>query len=534
MAGDSGTAPVSKRELGAVPSPPAVPRPLSRSVLWMPRSWDSSDASIGRGIDLFIWQRPLREIAGHIARPGAAEGYGLLTGALYHCPVSGTSYLAIDDAHPADDVLPKGEDPQHIPGFREFWLEVSMQASARKRQLVGWYHAHARLGVVFSKWDERLHVHHFPNRWQCALVLTSNLKAFEGGFFQRDSVSGAFGSTLAPFYEVLPERAIRDEPVATWVGWENYRADRPVMAPAHPHVPEAAFEFVSLEETLSSGDPQGNGAPAEAHEDLASRLVADEEATADGPSGTADDGSSGTAGGPSGTAGTVGTEWQKIGTEEGRATVEKSGAEIGGAPAPTPFLLPDLPKAPRMWRPDQFALQRRSWLAAAGLVALAAVALTVLISARRISLPSFSEGVGLELSAPARKLDSTVSTAAGQSAADGQAGANPLARGQNPGAPSATKAAGLGGAIAVWGRELAAGIDEYHSVRATDGDGSPDCAALGAAYGRVEAAHATLLEAAAASQATAASRAEAAGGPVEALLGEAEAAGLDYQQSGCH
>ncbi|MCK5412167.1 MAG: hypothetical protein KAJ67_08730, partial [Gemmatimonadetes bacterium] len=76
--------------------------------------------------------------------------------------------------------------------------------------------------------------------------------------------------------------------------------------------------------------------------------------------------------------------------------------------------------------------------------------------------------------------------------------------------------------------------DEYRSVRATGGDGSPDCAALGAAYGRVEAAYTALLEAAAASQATAASRAEAAGGPVEALLGEAEAAGLDYQQSGCH
>ncbi len=498
MAGDSGAGPVSKRECGAVSSPPAVSKPLSRSVLWMPRSWDTSDASVGRGIDLFIWQKPLREIAGHITRPGAAEGYGLLTGALYHCPVSGTSYLAIDDAHPADDVLPKGEDPQHIPGFREFWLEVSMQASARERQLVGWYHAHARLGVVFSKWDERLHVHHFPNRWQCALVLTSNLKAFEGGFFQRDSVSGVFGSTLAPFYEVLPERAIRDEPVATWVAWENYRADRPVMKPAYPPAREAAFEFVSLEETLRSGDPQGNGVPAEAHEDVASSLVTpDEEATADSPSGTADDGSSGT-------AGTVGTEWRRIRTEEGRATVEEVGAGIGGAPVPTPFLLPDLPDAPRLWRPDQFALQRRSWLAAAGLVALAAAALTVLVSARRIRLPSFSEGISVELSAPARMLDSTLSTAAG-----------------------------LGGAITVSGRELAAGIDEYHSVRATDGDRSPDCAALGVVYDRVEAAFATLLEAAAASQATDVSPAEAAGGPVGALLVEAEAARLDYQRSGC-
>ncbi len=522
MAGDSQAAPVSKREPGAWASPPAVPKPLSRSVLWMPRSWDTSDASAGRGIDLFIWQRPLREIARHIVRPGAAEGYGLLTGALYHCPVSGTSYLAIDDAHPADDVPPKGEDPQHIPGFREFWLEVSMQASARERQLVGWYHAHARLGVVFSRWDERLHVHHFPNRWQCALVLTSNPKTFEGGFFQRDSVSGVFGSTLAPFYEVLPERTIRDEPVATWVGWENYRADRPVMKPAHPHVREAAFEFFSLEETLSSGDHQGNSAPAEAHEDLASSLVADEEATAGRASGSADSPSGGRSG-----RRRDGQVWRKL--------VRDS----EGTPAPTPFLLPDLPDAPRMWRPGQFALRRRSWLAAAGLIALAAAALTVLVTAGRINLPSFSEGIDLELSAPAPMLDNTVSTAAGRGAADGQAGANPLARGQDPGAPSANEAVGLGGAIAVSGRELEAGIDEYRSVRATGGDGSPDCAALGVAYGRVEAAYATLLEAtaasqaAAASQATAASRAEAAGGPVEALLEEAEAARLDYQQSGC-
>jgi hypothetical protein len=186
-----------------------------------------------------------------------------------------------------------------------------------------------------------------------------------------------------------------------------------------------------------------------------------------------------------------------------------------------------------MWRPDQFSLQRRSWLAAAGLIALAAAALTILVNAERIRFPSFSEGIGLELSAPARMLDSTVSSAAGRGAADGQAGANPLARGQDPGPPSANEAAGLGGAIAVSGRELAAGLDEYRSLRATGGNGSPDCAALAPAYGRVEAAYATLLEAAAASQGTAASPAEAAGGPVEALLVEADAALLDYQQSGC-
>jgi hypothetical protein len=186
-----------------------------------------------------------------------------------------------------------------------------------------------------------------------------------------------------------------------------------------------------------------------------------------------------------------------------------------------------------MWRPDQFSLQRRSWLAAAGLIVLVAAALTILLNAERIRLPSFSEGIGLELSAPARMLESTVSSAADRGAADGQAGANPFARGQDPGPPSANEAAGLGVDVTVSRRELADRLEEYRGLRGTAGDGPPECAALAAASGRVEAAYATLLEVAAAPRAAASSRAEAVGGSVEALLVEAEAALLDYRQSGC-
>ena len=418
---------------GGRASPPAVPKPISRSISWFPRAWDVDEAPVSLDIDLFVWPRVLREITTLLSTPGGQDGYGMLAGRLCHCPVSGTSYLAIEDALSAPDAIPHGAHPSELSEFKEFWLSTSMKVSARQQELVGWYHAHPRLGISFSKSDERLHAAHFPNRWQCALVLSSDAGAHEAGFFQRDSKTGVFRSTPAPFFEVLAEDALRNEPVRSDVIWANYRADRSVLrswvVPGH-----AAFEFVGL--------GVGNGVG--------------------------------------------GTQVQS--TE--RANGDAAGAEIGGAPAP-----PTLPAngegkdAGSLGEIERPRSRRRKVasvaLTASASLALAAAAVTAAAATDRIDLSILGQRVGLELSAPGRAAGPA---GAIENTADGQAGAVPTAHGQDPGPPSAdnNEASAWGGAeIAL----LRGEIESYEVLKTSD---ETDCEALTTTYLRIEAVAGSL------------------------------------------
>ena len=365
-----------------------------------------------------------------LATPGGRDGYGMLVGRLCHCPVSATPYLAIRDAYSAPTSVPHGPLPGELSEFRDFWLSVSMKVSAQDQELVGWYHAHPRLGVSFSKSDERMHAAHFPNRWQCALVLSSEGGVHEAGFFQRDAKMGVFRSTPAPFFEVVPDDGLRQEPVRSNVIWANYRADRSVLRtwiePGH-----AAFEFVA------QGIGNGAGVPGAAENGAVATAAAAIE-------------------------GAPGVESAE------RANGDVAGAETGGAPVP-PMLLP--------YR------RRRSTtrvLAAFAGVVLAAAALTAAVATDRIDLSVLGRRVGLEFSAPEQtggmpgNLDNT---------ADGQAGAVPMAHGQDPGAPSAEN-----DPLSIDRRGgLEAVRAEVEALEALLATGEADCEQLTASLLRIEA-----------------------------------------------
>jgi proteasome lid subunit RPN8/RPN11 len=387
-------------------------------------------------MDLFVWPRVLREITTLLSTPGGHDGYGMLAGRLCHCPVSGTSYLNIEDAYSAPNAVPQGAHPSELGEFKEFWLSISMKVSVEQRELVGWYHAHPRLGISFSKSDERLHSAHFPNRWQCALVLSSDAGAHEAGFFQRDSKTGAFRSTPAPFFEVLPEDGLRGEPVRSDVIWANYRADRSVLR-SWVEPGKASFELVGL--------GIGNGAGGL-------------EAAANGQGEPID--------------GAIDQNQAVESTE--RANGDAADAETGGAPAP-PIIQP----RSRRRRAASLALTVSSG------VTLAAAALMAAAATDRIDLSVLGQRVGLELSAPAQ--------ADGQAGAidytaDGQAGAVPLAHGQVPGAPSADNDP-VSAETTLDVRLLRAEIEAYEALQET---GEADCERLTTTYLRIEAAAGSL------------------------------------------
>ena len=436
-------APPEASDNGVELSLPAVRKPIASSVLWTPKSWDSAEPAEARDMDLFVWQAALREIAKHLSAPGGGEGYGIFSGRLARCPESDTSYLSIEEAHPAPHSMPESEDPADLARFREFWLSLSMKVSAHERTLVGWYHAHPRLGISFSKSDERIHLAHFPNRWQCALVLTSQASNREAGFFQRDPGTGAFRSTPTAFYEVLPVRKLNGGRVESWISWSNYKPDRSVKN-SGKRSREAAFEFVlDASETSAVSDPgalQGNG---------------------------------------NGTNG-----------NKGRANGDEASAETGGAPAPS-VLLPHFLKARKAQRRRR---RIRRLAAAAGILAVAAGGLTAASATGRVDLAAMVGDARFQTRALARALAETLIPTS-QTTADGQAGAVPMARGQGPGAPSADSDMNFASPPGDARQILLARIQEYERVRtaaAYEGE-TAACEPLTTALRRVEAAAETLM-----------------------------------------
>jgi proteasome lid subunit RPN8/RPN11 len=324
---------------------PILCKPIASSVLWTPKVWESAEPQEACNPDLFVWQAALKEITEDLSAPGGRERYGMLSGRLLRCPESDTSYVSIEEAHPAPHAMPESEDPVYLARFREFWLSVSMKVSAQERTLVGWYHSHPRLGVSLSKSDERLHLTHFPNRWQCALVFTSQTSRREAGFFQRDPKTGAFRSTPSAFYEVLPVRKLNGGRATSWVGWSNYKPDRSVKDPGR-RAREAAFELV-----------------VDALEDA-------DEADLDALPGIGADGSNG---------------------NKGRANGDEASAETGGAPAPS-VLLPELLKAGKAQRRRR---RIRRLAAAASIIVATAVGLAAALATGRVDLMATSRRIRL-------------------------------------------------------------------------------------------------------------------------------------------
>ncbi|HEY69933.1 MAG TPA: hypothetical protein G4O08_05035 [Anaerolineae bacterium] len=72
-----------------------------------------------------------------------------------------------------------------------------------KRQLVGWYHTHPRMGIFLSHYDLWLHNHFFPEPWQVALVIEPH--AGLGGFFIRQKDGDIDHLRYFGFYEILTQ-----------------------------------------------------------------------------------------------------------------------------------------------------------------------------------------------------------------------------------------------------------------------------------------------------------------------------------------
>lgn len=197
---------------------------LARSVSWSPLvTGHPAHAARSGTYDLFVDQAVLRVARAHLEKAGVHELYGFLFGRVVEegGEEGGRGFVLLEEALPASEPMPGRDEP-----FR--FLDSVMRArqtASETRRMVGWYHNHRFLGLELTEQDVEIHLRHFPEPWQCALVLIPDRDSPRGAFFQRKAGDRYFRRSLVPFHEVADggeEPSSSRGPFQTCVDWKNY------------------------------------------------------------------------------------------------------------------------------------------------------------------------------------------------------------------------------------------------------------------------------------------------------------------------
>jgi len=192
----------------------------------VPRGYVDNARTAEQPFDLFVDHLVLRDVMAHLLGSLANDSFGLLTGELCTCSSSEMPYVRIRSAYPAVQPFLETED---MGVFREHLKEVAGQAESENEEVLGWYHPHNLLGVALTARDSRLHMENFDQPWHCALVIVPERRRPKGGFFTRLREDVIFRRATVPFFEVTPRPEFSDQPAPSYVGWQNYEADRPYV-----------------------------------------------------------------------------------------------------------------------------------------------------------------------------------------------------------------------------------------------------------------------------------------------------------------
>lgn len=128
---------------------------------------------------------------------------GILVGRWRKDKASGGHFIVVEGALPA-------RHTRHGSAFLTFTQDtlVALNEERERRfprkQIVGWFHTHPRMGVFLSEYDTWLHHHFFPEPWQVALVIEPHSAA--GGFFVRTADGLLDPQRYSGFLELMGSR----------------------------------------------------------------------------------------------------------------------------------------------------------------------------------------------------------------------------------------------------------------------------------------------------------------------------------------
>jgi proteasome lid subunit RPN8/RPN11 len=168
-------------------------------------------------VRVYVSQSAIAQINEHAASDMDNEVGGALLGRWRKDARDGSQFVVVEAMLPA-------RHTRHGSAFLTFTQESLLgfheeQASRfPRKQIVGWFHTHPRMGVFLSEYDLWLAEHFFPASWQVSLVVEPHSST--GGFFVRDENGQLPGYRYSGLYEMLdPDGRGR-------LRWKNLTAER--------------------------------------------------------------------------------------------------------------------------------------------------------------------------------------------------------------------------------------------------------------------------------------------------------------------
>jgi proteasome lid subunit RPN8/RPN11 len=163
-------------------------------------------------VSVFISQKAYIRVCVHAGSDLNNEVGGWLVGKWRVDANTGEEFIVVEAILPAIYTL-KGSAFLTFTQDSQVAMYSLMEDKFPKKELVGWYHTHPRMGLFLSSHDLFLHNHFFPKPWQVALVVEPHSNV--GGFFIRDVEGQMHARHHFGFYEITNglDRSV--------VHWEN-------------------------------------------------------------------------------------------------------------------------------------------------------------------------------------------------------------------------------------------------------------------------------------------------------------------------
>jgi proteasome lid subunit RPN8/RPN11 len=191
-----------KPNISLLPGKPVEPllshEPYQDAILWQPD--EGLEASADPVVKVFVTQKAYVRICAHASSDLENEVGGWLLGKKRQDKVSGEGYIVIDTILPARHTL-QGSAFLTFTSETQITLLNTLHHDYPKKDLVGWFHTHPRMGIFLSSYDTFLHQHFFPEIWQVALVVEPFSQT--GGFFIRQADGQLDPRGYHGFYELM-------------------------------------------------------------------------------------------------------------------------------------------------------------------------------------------------------------------------------------------------------------------------------------------------------------------------------------------
>jgi proteasome lid subunit RPN8/RPN11 len=167
-------------------------------------------------VSVFVTQRSFVRVCAQAGSDLDNEVGGVLAGKWRVDADSGETFVVVEGVLPAPHT-------RHGSNFVTFTqdslvaLNDALEERYPRKQMVGWYHTHPRMGVFLSSYDAWLHENFFPEMWQVALVIDPH--AQDAGFFIRSQAGVLDTRRYYGFHELLGDKK------RSIVHWENMHTE---------------------------------------------------------------------------------------------------------------------------------------------------------------------------------------------------------------------------------------------------------------------------------------------------------------------